>query len=285
MKIYSDPKCLTYHSPGHPERPTRVEATVAWLKDRQPEWIWEPIEPTSDQPLLKAHPRSHLDRLQEDRAFDADTAFHDGIFDIARLGTSSTLSAMASALDGEKAFSLMRPPGHHAEQTKAMGFCYLNHVAIAALEALGSGIERVAVWDFDAHHGNGTEAILQGVESTLYVSVHQHPCYPGTGTASHGNALNFPVSPGTRPEDHMEVLARSWEAILDFEPGLVLVSAGFDAYELDPLTEMRLRSSDYEALGSWLAGAKMPVAATLEGGYSDDLPLLVEAFLKGWSRS
>ena len=179
----------------------------------------------------------------------------------------------------------MRPPGHHAEQAQAMGFCYLNHIAIAALEALETGIEKVAVWDFDAHHGNGTEAILEGVEGAFYVSVHQHPCYPGTGTISRGNALNFPVSPGTPPEVHMEVLARSWKAILDFEPELVLVSAGFDAYELDPLTDMRLRSSDFEALGSWLAEAKIPVAATLEGGYSDDLPLLVEAFLKGWSRS
>ena len=285
MKIYSDPKCLTYHSPGHPERPTRVEATVAWLKKRQPEWTWEPFEVASDLSLLRAHPRSHLDRLQEERAFDADTAFYDDIFEIARLGTSSTLAAMKSALSGEKAFTLMRPPGHHAEQTQAMGFCYLNHTAISALEALETGIEKVAVWDFDAHHGNGTEAILEGVEGALYVSVHQHPCYPGTGSISRGNVRNFPVSPGTLSEVHLEVLAKSWEAILDFEPGLVLVSAGFDAYELDPLTDMRLRSIDFEALGSWLAEAKIPVAATLEGGYSDELPLLIEAFLKGWSRS
>ena len=223
--------------------------------------------------------------LQEVRAFDAHTAVLDDIFAIARFGTSSTLATRASARSGDKAFSLMRPPGHHAEQAQAMGFCYLNHIAIAALEALETGIEKVAVWDFDAHHGNGTEAILEGVEGAFYVSVHQHPCYPGTGTISRGNALNFPVSPGTPPEVHMEVLARSWKAILDFEPELVLVSAGFDAYELDPLTDMRLRSSDFEALGSWLAEAKIPVAATLEGGYSDDLPLLVEAFLKGWSRS
>ncbi len=151
-----------------------------------------------DLSLLRAHPRSHLDRLKEERAFDADTAFHDGIFEIARLGTSSTHAAMASALSGEKAFSLMRPPGHHAEQTRAMGFCYLNHIAIAALEALETGIEKVAVWDFDAHHGNGTEAILEGLAGALYVSVHQHPCYPGTGTISRGNALNFPVSPELR---------------------------------------------------------------------------------------
>lgn len=166
-----------------------------------------------------------------------------------------------------------------------MGFCYLNHVAIAALEALFAGIEKVAVWDFDAHHGNGTEAILLGVEGTRYVSVHQHPCYPGTGTVSRRNAVNFPVPPATSPEEHMKVLARSWDSVLEFKPELVLVSAGFDAYELDPLTDMRLRKSDFEILGRWLSESKLPVSATLEGGYSDDLPLLVEAFLKGWSGS
>jgi acetoin utilization deacetylase AcuC-like enzyme len=115
MKIYSDPKCLTYHSPGHPERPTRVAATVAWLKESQPEWTWEPFEVASELSLLRVHPRSHLDRLQEERAFEANTAFHNDIFEIARLGTSSPLAAMESALSGEKAFSLMRPPGHHSE--------------------------------------------------------------------------------------------------------------------------------------------------------------------------
>ncbi len=285
MIIYSNEKCLTYHSPGHPERPARIEATVTWLKERRSDWKWDPFESASEASLLRAHPQDHLNRLQDARAFDADTAYHEGIFDIARLATGGTLAAMTAALNGEKALSLMRPPGHHAEQTRAMGFCYLNHVAIAALEALKTNIGKVAVWDFDAHHGNGTEAILEGVKGALYVSVHQHPCYPGTGTFSRGNAVNFPVAPGTSPEGHMKVLAESWEAVLSFEPQLILVSAGFDAYELDPLTDMRLRSVDFQALGRWLAGTKIPVAATLEGGYSDDLPLLVEAFLKGWSRS
>lgn len=285
MNLYSDPRCLSYHSPGHPERPSRVEASVAWLKTNRSKRTWGTFEPAPMKALLRAHPQSHLDRLQEARAFDADTAYHPDIFEIARLGTGSTLAAMNTALEGEPALSLMRPPGHHAEQTRAMGFCYLNHIAIAVMEALSNGIEKVAVWDFDAHHGNGTEAILDGVDGTRYVSVHQHPCYPGTGTVSRGNAVNFPVPPATPPEEHMTVLARSWESILEFNPELVLVSAGFDAYELDPLTDMRLRASDFEALGRWLGESDFPVAATLEGGYSDDLPLLVEAFLKGWTRS
>ena len=285
MIIYTDEKCLSYHAVGHPERPSRVEATTAWLKKRYPHWNWNGVAPAPVSSLLRAHSQAHLDRLQEERDFDADTAFHEGIYEIARIATGGTLAAMESAMRGAKAFSLMRPPGHHAERSRAMGFCYLNHIGIAVLEALSRSVGRVAVWDFDAHHGNGTEAILGGLDDVLYVSVHQHPCYPGTGLASRGNAVNFQVAPGTDAKRHVEVLGQSWQAVLKFAPKLVLVSAGFDAYEKDPLTQMRLGVSDFETLGAWIADANLPTAATLEGGYSDDLPLLVEAFLKGWSRS
>lgn len=285
MIIYTDEKCLSYHAVGHPERPSRVEATTVWLKKRYPQWKWKGVAPAPVSSLLRAHSQAHLDRLQEEQDFDADTAFHEGIYEISRIATGGTLAAMESALRGGKAFSLMRPPGHHAEQSRAMGFCYLNHIGIAAMEALSRGVGRVAVWDFDAHHGNGTEAILGGLDDVLYVSVHQHPCYPGTGLVSQGNAVNFQIAPGTDAERHIEVLAQSWQAVLEFAPKLVLVSAGFDAYEKDPLTQLRLGASDFETLGAWIADANLPTAATLEGGYSDDLPLLVEAFLKGWSRS
>ncbi len=283
MILFSDPKCLQYQAVGHPERPTRVEKTVSWLKEANPSWSWGSIESAPIEALLRAHPETHLERLQEPRMFDADTAYFEDIFDISRLGTGGALAAMSAALEGNKAFSLMRPPGHHAESEKAMGFCYLNHIAIAVFEALASGIDRVAVWDFDAHHGNGTEAILEGVERTLYVSVHQHPCYPGTGLRSRGNVVNFPVPPGTPSETHMGALEDSWSETLAFKPSLILVSAGFDAYEADPLTEMRLGIEDYRSLGAWIERSNIPAAAILEGGYSDDLPLLVDAFLKGWS--
>ncbi len=285
MILFSHPECLSYRLDGHPERPQRVEATVDWLKERQPTCEWRAFEMAGEAALLRAHPQSHLDRLKEPRHFDADTAYHEGIYDIARLATGAALAATEAALSGEKAFSLMRPPGHHAEQVRAMGFCYLNHVAIAALEALARGIGRVAVWDFDAHHGNGTEAILKRVENALYISAHQHPCYPGTGTVSEANCLNFPIPPRTPPEKHMAELEASWQKLLDFDPQLVLVSAGFDAYEWDPLTEMTLRMEDFEKLGAWIAKANLPTAGLLEGGYSDDLPSLVEAFLKGWTES
>lgn len=184
---------------------------------------------------------------------------------------------------GDKAFSLIRPPGHHATRDAIMGFCYLNSVAIAALHAqaaLGAG--RVAVWDFDAHHGNGTEDILRGREGMFYASVHQYPGYPGTGTESFDNVRNDPVAPGTPAEEHLAVLEESWAAVLAFEPDLILVSAGFDAYAGDPLTDLRLRPKEFAALGEWCRHAPRPVGAILEGGYSQDLPALVNAFLEAW---
>jgi len=283
MKLYTDPRCLDYHSPGHPERPDRVRTTVELIQERHPEWEWPRVEPASIEDILRAHTQLHLERLQEPKDFDGDTAYHEDIFEIARLASGSSIGAMRSALKGDVAFSLMRPPGHHAESNRAMGFCYLNHVAIAALAALDSGPVRVAIWDFDAHHGNGTEAIVSGMDRIRYVSVHQHPCYPGTGIVSHDNAFNFPVSPRTEAAEHMKILSKSWETVLDFDPDLILVSAGFDAYLQDPLTQMRLGIDDFKTLGQWLRRTSCPLAATLEGGYSEDLPLLVDAFLEGWS--
>lgn len=283
MLIYSDERCLGYDLPGHPERSSRVRETVRQLRSKHPDWEWPSFESASEVELLRAHSQVHLDRLQVPERFDEDTAYHPGIYDIARLGVGAALQTMQTALQGKKSFSLMRPPGHHACRERAMGFCYLNSVAICALSALANGVKRVAVWDFDAHHGNGTEAILLEVENVLYVSAHQVPCYPGTGTFSIDNSLNFPVEPNAASDAHMAILAESWDAIMKFAPELVLVSAGFDAYEHDPITQMSLRISDFHALGTWLAKSDLPAAAVLEGGYSDDLPELVDAFLAGWN--
>lgn len=164
-----------------------------------------------------------------------------------------------------------------------MGFCYLNQVAIAALEARRRGVGRVAVWDFDAHHGNGTEDILAGVEGMLYVSVHQAPCYPGTGLHNEANFVNFPATPRLPREALLEVMRQSWNALLAFHPDLVLVSAGFDAYEKDPVAHLTLQVEDYGILGRWVRECGLPAGVVLEGGYSEDLPLLVDAFLTAWS--
>jgi acetoin utilization deacetylase AcuC-like enzyme len=178
----------------------------------------------------------------------------------------------------------MRPPGHHATPTQAMGFCYLNQVAIAALYAQRHfGAAKVAVWDFDAHHGNGTEAILQGQVNVFFASVHQYPGYPGTGTQDHGPYIrNWPVAPRTPRVDHMASLRASLDAVLSFGPDLILVSAGFDAYARDPITSMTLEREDFTTLGQWLRAAGRPAAALLEGGYHEDLPLLIDAFLSAW---
>jgi acetoin utilization deacetylase AcuC-like enzyme len=178
----------------------------------------------------------------------------------------------------------MRPPGHHATADQAMGFCYLNQVAIAALAARQNpSVRRVAVWDFDAHHGNGTEAILMDREGFLYCSVHQSPCYPGTGLRDIGNSRNWPIPPHAARGTHMDALRESLDAATRFQPDLILVSAGFDAYVGDPITEMTLEVDDFAALGRWLREAGIPAAAVLEGGYSQDLPVLVSAFLDAWA--
>lgn len=164
-----------------------------------------------------------------------------------------------------------------------MGFCYFNHIAIAAVEALELGAERVGIWDFDAHHGNGTEAIVANHPRIAFASVHQSPGYPGTGLRSFANIHNFPVRPLTAREIHMREIERALEALIEFKPDLLLVSAGFDAYKADPITEMTLETSDVAACGKLLRETGVPAGAILEGGYSDDLPELIDAFLSSWS--
>jgi acetoin utilization deacetylase AcuC-like enzyme len=178
----------------------------------------------------------------------------------------------------------MRPPGHHATARQAMGFCYLNQIAIAALAARHDmGAERVAIWDFDAHHCNGTEAILLHREGFLVCSVHQSPGYPGTGLRDSANSRNWPVPPYTPRQRHMGSMRSSLDAVAAFSPDLVLVSAGFDAYARDPITEMTLEAEDFASLGRWLGETGLPAAAILEGGYSPDLPALIGAFLESWA--
>jgi acetoin utilization deacetylase AcuC-like enzyme len=286
MLVLHDPRCAEYVLPGHPEQPARVTRTASHLRATHPTWNWAtPPEDIPDETLLLAHTPEHLARLEEPRAFDADTAYFPGISRHARRSVSAALAAMKHAVSAdEPAFALMRPPGHHASANQAMGFCYLNQVAIAALAAMRDlGADRVAVWDFDAHHGNGTEAILHGREGFLFCSVHQAPGYPGTGLSDSENCRNWPVPTYAPRRKHMDALRKSLDAIVDFRPDLVLVSAGFDAYARDPITEMTLEAEDFAALGQWLRQTDIAAAAVLEGGYSPDLPELVEAFLNEWA--
>jgi acetoin utilization deacetylase AcuC-like enzyme len=282
--LFHDPRCTEYATPGHPERPERVSATEAALRDRHPSWQWRVPSEASEEDVLRAHTRGHIERLAHGPDFDPDTAFFPGILGHALRASGGALCAVAATLAGEgPAFSLMRPPGHHATADRAMGFCYLNHAAIAALSARASGVGRVAIWDFDAHHGNGTEAIVEGRPGLLYASVHQWPGYPGTGTRSTASCRNWTVAPRSDRTRHMVALAESWRAVREFDPDLIVVSAGFDAYVGDPITEMTLEREDFAELGRWLAGEVAPAAAILEGGYSAEMPLLVDQFLSAWS--
>jgi acetoin utilization deacetylase AcuC-like enzyme len=290
MLILHDPTCTEYGSSILPEQPARVTLSALHLRTAHPDWIWRAVAETkvTDDVLLLAHTSAHLKRLTVSRDFDADTPYFPGILEHARRSVACALDAARHALtERTPVFSLMRPPGHHATPGQAMGFCYLNQIAIATLFAQERlGATKVAVWDFDAHHGNGTEAILQGHNHVFFASVHQYPGYPGTGTQDHGPHMrNWPVVPHTARVDHMAALRASLDAVVSFAPELILVSAGFDAYSRDPITSMTLEVDDFATLGRWLRESRRPAAALLEGGYHDDLPLLIDAFLDAWNKS
>jgi acetoin utilization deacetylase AcuC-like enzyme len=281
--IITDKSCTSYHRPGHPERPTRITLTQERLRDQtELPLTWVEPTPASDEAILRAHTAEHIARLRIPRDFDADTAFFPNIERLARNATGAALLALDFARKGEIAFSLMRPPGHHATRNEVMGFCYLNNVAIAARHAGATGTKRIAVFDFDVHHGNGTEDILLNQPGAAFFSIHQHPCYPGTGTANVGtNCFNYPVAPHTPREAYRQRLARALLDLKQFKPELIAVSAGFDAYARDPLAQGSLEAEDFHWLGAELRQIGVPVFSLLEGGYSEDLPKLIFAYLKG----
>ena len=269
--------------PGHPERPARILKTVPVLKAGHPDWEWREPQPVTEAALLRAHTAAHVETIrQSSHHFDADTPAYPGIYEHALRATGAAVDVAQSALSGDLAFSLMRPPGHHATRDRAMGFCYFGHIAIAALDALEKGAERVAIWDFDAHHGNGTEDIVANNPRIAFASIHQYPGYPGTGSRSFANVHNFPVAPMTPRATHVAQVRRALDTLLAFNPDLLLVSAGFDAFAGDPITEMSLEPEDFRIFGQWLAAAGVPTGAVLEGGYSGELPELIDAFLNGW---
>jgi acetoin utilization deacetylase AcuC-like enzyme len=321
MKIITDEKCTGYSYPGHPERPQRITATIEYLS-HQTELPLDWILPSAvrEEQILRAHAPEVLARLQIPQDFDADTPYFENISTYARASVAAALDAMKAARAGENVFSLMRPPGHHATRQHSMGFCYLNNIAIAVLEAVaissptpappeeragvrrqiisssnpltpdlspvgrhqGLGFKRVAVFDFDVHHGNGTEDILRDREGIAFFSVHQHPAYPGTGEKNVGqNCFNFPVAPSAPREHYRATLARALAGLKHFAPDLIAVSAGFDAYARDPLAQGTLLTEDFNWLGRELRSLKTPFFSLLEGGYSRDLPELIFAYLKG----
>ena len=284
MLVITDERCTGYSAFGHPERPARISKTLERLRAQTELPItWDKPLPVAADTLERAHSREHLACVKEaTHDFDADTPAHHHIFEHACRSVGGALRALQAARQGEMSFSLLRPPGHHATRNRAMGFCYLNSMAIAVLKAVSNSAGKVAVYDFDVHHGNGTEAILLNRRGAACFSVHQYPCYPGTGDAHVGsNCFNYPVAPGTSREEYRQALARALEDLGKSQPDVIGVSAGFDAYARDPLAHGTLEQEDFYWLGQSIRRLGVPTFSLLEGGYSHDLPELILAYLKG----
>jgi acetoin utilization deacetylase AcuC-like enzyme len=284
MKIIYDEACTGYARPGHPERPSRITRTRDRLRAQTElpiTWV-APGTGDLEADILRAHTPAVVARLEQTGDFDEETPWFENIGARARVSVSAALDALQAARAGETVFSLLRPPGHHALREKSMGFCYLNNIAIAALAATATGSNRVAVFDFDVHHGNGTEDILLNQPGIEFFSVHQYPDYPGTGAENVGrNCFNYPV-PLHAPHDiYRATLRRALDDLRIFRPELIAVSAGFDAYSRDPVGGATLKVEDFHWLGQSLHALNVPMFSLLEGGYSHDLPKLVFAYLKG----
>jgi len=264
----------------HPERPERL----ARLLERFPGF--REGSPATREQIERVHEPSYLaalDALHEEVWLDGDTFAGPTTWEAARLAAGCALLAAR-----EQGFALVRPPGHHALPAAAMGFCVVNNVAVAARYAQAElGLERIAIVDLDVHHGNGTEAIFRDDPSVLFVSLHQWPFYPGTGGpgTSDEHTLNIPLPAGSGDAEYAAAFTEEVEpAVRGFEPDLVLVSAGFDAHEADPLAGMALTRDGFRELARRLAVLGPRLAAVLEGGYNlETLPDLVEAALEGFA--
>ncbi len=291
--IIQHDECLR-HNPGprHPESAQRVSAVLGGIEDiKGLQKLPAPL--ASDTQIERAHPAEFWAAMKANEpangqfCIDPDTAMSNGSISAVRRASGAICFAIDQILAGKalRAFCAVRPPGHHCEPDNAMGFCLINHIAIGALQALAhSDIKRVAIIDFDVHHGNGTQAIFEQNPDVMYVSSHQLPLYPGTGHIEEtgcGNILNLPLAAG----DGSGAFRSSWSrlglpAIHSFEPDLILVSAGFDAHQRDPLAQLELEDADYRWITEEICdlsteNAQGRVISILEGGY--DLKALASA--------
>jgi acetoin utilization deacetylase AcuC-like enzyme len=278
IELLGTPRLATLHPTGsHPECGERIAVLP----------FDETVERAALRELLeRVHTGAYLDLLRaidEPTMLDPDTMATETSWEAATLATGLALEAV-----DRSAFALGRPPGHHALADRAMGFCLVNCVAVAARYAQAElGLPRVAIVDIDVHHGNGTEAIFRGDASVLYASLHQWPFYPGTGGpgTSDETTVNIPLAAGCADDEYLAHLEREVEpAVRSFEPDLVLVSAGVDAHVGDPLAQIRLTEAGFMEIGRRCAALGPRLAAVLEGGYNlRTLPVLVEAVRAGLS--
>ncbi len=289
MRVYSDPASARHATEragvearaGFPAAVAGVEAAEragAPVERR-------PARPAEEDELLAAHTRDYLDHLRDlsdagGGYLDGDTAMGPDSFEVAALASGGACQAVESALEGEMSFAVARPPGHHAGADYAMGFCLLNHAAVAAAHARALGVERVAVLDWDVHHGNGTQDIFYGEDRVLYLSTHRSPFYPGTGRADEvgagpgrGFTANVPLPAGSGEDAHAAAFAGVLVPVLrEFGAGLVIVSAGYDAHAADPLGGMALETDSFGRFAALISAVcretgAPPPAFVLEGGY------------------
>lgn len=286
--IASERFSLHLMPPGHPERVDRhtVMQAVATEFQQRGGSVSEP-RPATDGEILRVHDRDYLTLIGATAgravALDADTFTSPESYDVARLAAGAVVEAVERVLDGPsgtRGMALVRPPGHHAERGRAMGFCLFNNIAIAAAHARARGLGRVAIVDYDVHHGNGTQWSFYDDAAVLFVSSHQFPFYPGTGAADEigtgagrGFTVNLPLAAGATDADYERVYeAIAWPIVRAFKPELILLSAGFDAHRDDPLAGMRMSASGYGRLTSALATladecCQGRLVAVTEGGY------------------
>ena len=289
--FYSHPDCRRHDmGPGHPECPQRLDA----IDDHLLATGLDIALTRHDAPLVDlkdvelAHTHHYVSELGEvleqveasgqARALDPDTAANAGTWKAALRAAGAAVAATDAVIDGraENAFCAVRPPGHHATRDEAMGFCFFNNVAVAARHALDvRGLKRVAVIDFDVHHGNGTEDILAGDDRVLMVSFFQHPLYPYSGAVPKGtNMVNLPIPPYTRGGELREMIEAQWMPALEaFKPEMIFISAGFDAHREDDLGQLGLVEADYEWITLRIKAvaerhAKGRIVSCLEGGYN-----------------
>jgi acetoin utilization deacetylase AcuC-like enzyme len=290
--LFTHPACLEHDTgPYHPETPERLRAVLAALEAAEfTPLLREPAPMATMEQLSRVHPRAYVDAILSIRPdlgqpvqLDSDTVMSAGSAEAAVRAAGGAVAAVDAVMEGwaRAAFAAVRPPGHHAEPSRPMGFCLFNNAAVAALHARARwGVQRVAVVDFDVHHGNGTQAMFAADPDLFYASSHQSPCYPGTGEVWERGAANNIVNTPLRPRDGGPAFRAAWsETILpaldEFAPGLLIISAGFDAHIADPLAQLRLETPDFAWVTDRLVEAADKhcggrIVSVLEGGYDLD---------------
>jgi len=287
MRIYTHPSCLR-HDPGagHPEAPARLAAVLGALEAAFPQLTWTEAPLAARESLARAHGAGLLHQVLdlpvgELRRIDADTAMSSDSAEAALRAAGAVCAAIDAIMAGEirRAFCAVRPPGHHATRNDAMGFCLFNSIAVGAMHAIQvHRLQRVAVVDFDVHHGNGTQEILWNEPRAMYVSSHQQAIYPGTGASEErgglGRALNLPLPEGCDSRQFRQAWRdTALPALEGFRPEMILISAGFDGHRLDPLAGLNLGGADFEWVTHELVDiaqrhGRGRVVSALEGGYS-----------------